>query len=79
MRTAANRILLSCLKRPSRCGKVQAKPDPAGTSGETNEKPYVIWWYVLLALLVAAVIESVFAGKYMNPEQDQPIARKLAA
>lgn len=55
------------------------KAGPAGTSGETNQKPYVVWWYVLLALLVAAVIESVFAGKYMNPEQDQPIARKLAA
>jgi hypothetical protein len=55
------------------------KAGPAGTSGERNEKPYVVWWYVLLALLVAAVIESIFAGKYMNPEQDQPIARKLAA
>ena len=55
------------------------KAGPAGTQGETADKPYVIWWYVLLALLIAAVIESIFAGKYMNPEQDQPIARKQAA
>jgi hypothetical protein len=34
---------------------------------------------VLLALLVVAVVESIFAGKYMNPEQEQPIARKQAA
>ena len=27
-------------------------------------------------VLVAAVIESVFAGKYMNPEQDEPIAQQ---
>jgi len=55
------------------------KAGPQGTQTEANEKPYVIWWYVLVALLVIAVVESIFAGKYLNPEQDQPIARKQAA
>jgi hypothetical protein len=55
------------------------KPEVAGGSGESNERPYGIWWYVLLALLVAAVAESLFAGKYLNPEQAQPIAQKRAA
>ena len=34
--------------------------------GEAGEKPYSMWWYVLVALLVAAVAESIFAGKYLN-------------
>jgi hypothetical protein len=55
------------------------KPEIAGGSGESNERPYGIWWYVLLALLVAAVAESLFAGKYLNPEKTQPIAQKRAA
>ena len=50
-----------------------------GAPGEPGEKPYSIWWYVLFALLVAAMVESIFAGKYLNPEQAQPIARKQAA
>lgn len=58
----------------------RANPNTGGAAGEAGEKPYSIWWYVLVALLLAAVIESIFAGKYWNAEQAaQPIARKQAA
>ncbi len=55
------------------------KPEAAGGAGQSDERPYGIWWYVLLALVVAAIVESLFAGKYLNPEQEQPIAQKQAA
>ena len=55
------------------------KAGQAGTQAEANDKPYGIWWYVLLALAVMAVIESIFAGKYMNPEQESQSQRKQAA
>jgi hypothetical protein len=57
----------------------KANPAAGGATGEAGEKPYSIWWYVLVALLIAAVIESLFAGKYWNEEQAQPFARKQAA
>jgi hypothetical protein len=57
----------------------KANPAAGGAAGEAGEKPYSIWWYVLVALLIAAVIESLFAGKYWNEEQAQPFARKQAA
>jgi hypothetical protein len=55
------------------------KAGPESGPGEAGEKPYSMWWYVLIALLVAAVAESIFAGKYLNAEQAEPIARKQAA
>lgn len=57
----------------------KANPAAGGAAGEPGEKPYSIWWYVLVALLAAAVIESIFAGKYLNQEQAQPLTRKQAA
>lgn len=51
----------------------------AGGAGEAGEKPYSLWWYVLVTLLVAAVVESIFSGRYWNAEQAEPIARKQAA
>lgn len=55
------------------------KAGPAGNSADASERPYSLWWYVLLALLGAAIVESIFAGRYMSPEQVEPIARKQAA
>lgn len=55
------------------------KADPGGSSAENAEKPYGLWWYVLLALVAAAVVESIFAGRYLIPETAQPMAQKKAA
>lgn len=53
---------------------------PAGVPADPAQRPYSIWWYVLLALLAMAIVESIFAGKYLNPEQaQQPLAQKKAA
>jgi hypothetical protein len=56
------------------------KADPTAAAGPAGEKPVSIWWYFLLALLGMAVVESIFAGKYVDPEERQPLAaRKQAA
>lgn len=55
------------------------KAGPEGGVADAGEKPFSLWWYVLITLLVAAVVESIFAGKYLNAEQAEPIARKQAA
>ena len=53
---------------------------PAGAPGDPAQRPYSIWWYVLLAVLTMAVIESLFSGKYVvKAEEAQPVARKQAA
>ena len=52
---------------------------PDGEFRRTSERPYGVWWYVALALVAAAIVESIFAGRYMSPEQAEPLARKRAA
>jgi hypothetical protein len=52
---------------------------PAGVPADAAQKPYSLWWFFLLALLAMAIVESIFAGKYLNPEQAQPLVHKKAA
>jgi hypothetical protein len=52
---------------------------PGGSSAESAEKPYFLWWYFALALLIATVAESLFAGHYMAPVEEKPVVRKQAA
>lgn len=56
------------------------KPETTGGPTESNERPFGIWWYVLVVLAGAAVVESLLAGKYLKPEQaQQPVVQKQAA
>jgi hypothetical protein len=65
---------------PWRCGKAPEKPIRRQRPVPQARKPVSIWWYFLLALLGMAVVESIFAGKYVDPEERQPLAaRKQAA
>lgn len=55
----------------------------AGASGLENQddrRPWGLWPYLLLVLLVVAVVESVVADRYLRPPADEPVsARKEAA
>ena len=42
-------------------------PGEAGEDGQ--EKPWSLWWYLALLLLIAAVAESVFASRYLKVER----------
>jgi hypothetical protein len=52
---------------------------PGGGAGESGEQARSLWWYFALALLVAAVAESLFASRYLNAAEERPVIRKQAA
>jgi hypothetical protein len=45
----------------------KAEPAPGANS---VEKPFSLWWYVLLAVLAAALVESVLASRYLSVERE---------
>jgi hypothetical protein len=57
-----------------------------GANGQTANpadaaKPYSLWWYVALALLIASIAESLFASRYLAQQEEAaaPLRRKAAA
>jgi hypothetical protein len=42
---------------------------PVQTTGATTERPYSLWRYVLLFALLAAIIESVVASRYLSAKE----------
>jgi Aerotolerance regulator N-terminal/von Willebrand factor type A domain len=58
----------------------QSDQTPQGSSalGDTDKKPWGIWPYVLLLLLLVAIAESVVANRYLRPPTGEQ-ARKEAA
>jgi hypothetical protein len=52
---------------------------PAASPGTAQVKPFSLWWYFALVLLAIAVLESLFAGRYLEARQDQLLVRKQAA
>lgn len=42
----------------------------AAQPGRVREKPRTLWWYVLLVLLAAAIVESLLAGRYLVVEKE---------
>jgi hypothetical protein len=53
-------------------------PGAAGPEDEAP-KPYSLWWYFALALLVASLAESLFASRYLSAEQQPVAVHKQAA
>jgi hypothetical protein len=50
-----------------------------GAVGDEAPKPYSLWWYFALALLVASLAESLFASRYLSAEQQPVVIQKKAA
>jgi hypothetical protein len=42
---------------------------PVQTTGATTERPYSLWRYVLLLALLAAMVESVIASRYLSAKE----------
>jgi hypothetical protein len=59
-------------------GTGMTAPGAGGPADET-QKPYSLWWYFALALLVASLAESFFASRYLSAEQQPVAVRKQAA
>jgi hypothetical protein len=47
---------------------------------QDGARPYSLWWYFAVALLIASLVESLFSSRYLAAVQEQPAARtKVAA
>jgi hypothetical protein len=42
---------------------------PVQTTGATTQRPYSLWRYVLLLALLAAIVESVIASRYLSAKE----------
>jgi len=47
-------------------------PDTPSTDGsaDTQARPWSLWRYALLLVLITAIIESVFASRYLSVEKE---------
>ena len=56
-------------------------PDAGGVQAAESSKPYSLWWYFALALLIASVVESLFSSRYLagSNEAAAPRVTKAAA
>ena len=43
---------------------------PVQTTGATTERPYSLWRYVLLLALLAAIVESIVASRYLSTQKE---------
>jgi len=50
--------------------EAQQAAAPAGESGPA--KPRTLWWYAMVLVLLAAVAESVVAGRYLTAQREEP-------
>jgi hypothetical protein len=54
-------------------GDPAAGGQQASAGGQTQEKdkPYSIWWYIMILVLAAAVAESMLADQYLGIQQEE--------
>jgi hypothetical protein len=60
-------------------GRQADLPQNPGVVSELSEKPQSFWWYLALALLAAAAVESIFSSRYLQAQAEAPVVRKKAA
>jgi hypothetical protein len=56
-------------------GSDQTAPGASGTGNEHDKKPWPLWPWLLLVLLVVAMAESWVADRYLRPAADNPNQR----
>ncbi len=60
-------------------GSDQTAPGASGPGNERDKKPWPLWPWLLLLLLVVAMAESLVADRHLRPAADSPDVRKEAA
>ena len=58
-------------------GNTNAPQQASTTSGQSQQaesqtKPYSLWWYAMLLLLIAAVAESLVSSQYLGTQRESP-------
>src|SRR5580704_2051874 len=60
-------------------GSDQTSPGASGQGNEHDKKPWPLWPWLLLLLLVVAMAESLVADRHLRPAADNPEIRKEEA
>jgi hypothetical protein len=50
----------------------EAQEASSGTVAQDQRKPYSLWWYAVLLLLVAAIAESLLSSQYLAMSREEP-------
>jgi hypothetical protein len=50
----------------------QTQETSSGTVSQDQKKPYSLWWYAMLLLLVAAIAESLLSSQYLTMSREEP-------
>ncbi len=45
----------------------------AGTPAQEQDRPFSIWWYIMLLVLAAAIAESLLADQYLGTQQQEDL------
>jgi len=56
-------------------GNSGADATQAATTGGTQEqtKPFSIWWYIMILVLAATVVESLVADQHLGTQQQEDV------
>ena len=46
------------------------RTSPGQASVESIQRPWHLWWYVMLLVLAAAIVESLLAGRYLSIDRE---------
>jgi hypothetical protein len=49
-----------------------AQEASSGSVAQDQKKPYSLWWYAVLLLLVAAIAESLLSSQYLTMSREEP-------
>jgi hypothetical protein len=50
----------------------EAQEASSGTAARDQKKPYSLWWYAVLLLLLATVAESLLSSQYLTMSREEP-------
>jgi len=53
-------------------GKTEAQQAAAPEGESEPAKPRTLWWYAMVLVLLAAIAESVMAGRYLTAQREEP-------
>jgi hypothetical protein len=51
-------------------GRGPDTPSGDGSASDSQARPWSLWRYALLLVLITAIIESVFASRYLSVEKE---------
>ena len=57
----------------------RSRPRRRSAGSGTDQRPYSLWWYIMLLVLAAAIAESLLADRYLGTQQQEDYERSGSA